>query len=114
VTLNPVDAERVGVKSGDTAMLTSERGKCLAGVRISAEVREGVALLPTGAWYAPVETADGIIDNAGNPNMLTLDVPSSAFSGGCSAHTCLVAIARYEGNLAAPGYGAPERVEAAE
>lgn len=114
VTLHPVDAERIGVKSGDTAMLTSERGKCLAGVRISAEVREGVALLPTGAWYAPVETADGIIDNAGNPNMLTLDVPSSAFSGGCSAHTCLVAITRYAGNLAAPGYSAPERVEAAE
>ena len=110
VTLNPIDAARLGLKSGDMALMTSERGKCLAGVRVSADVRAGVAVLPTGAWYSPVETAEGLLDNAGNANMLTLDVPSSAFSSGCSAHTCLVAIARYEGNLAETSYGAPEGV----
>jgi biotin/methionine sulfoxide reductase len=102
VMLNPADASRLGLKEGHTAVLSNDRGRCLAGVRLSADVREGVAVLPTGAWFAPVETADGVIENAGNPNALTLDVSSSAFSGGCSAHTCLVAIARYTGNLAPP------------
>ena len=108
VMLHPTDAARLGLQSGDTALLTSERGKCLAGVRISGDVREGVAVLPTGAWYAPVDTVEGRLDNAGNANMLTLDVPSSAFSGGCSAHTCLVAITRYDGNLPPPVYQAPD------
>ena len=45
---------------------------------------------------------DGPLDIAGNPNVLTLDVGSSAFSQGCSAHTCLVAIERYEGNAPRP------------
>lgn len=102
LTINPADAARLNLKAGETALLWNDRGRCLAGVRISDDVRPGVALLPTGAWFTPLETADGLIDNAGNANILTLDVPSSAFSGGCSAHTCLVAIERYTGNAAPP------------
>ncbi|MFX9112550.1 molybdopterin dinucleotide binding domain-containing protein, partial [Acinetobacter baumannii] len=76
----------------------NDRGRCLAGVRTTADLRPGVAVLPTGAWYQPIESADGPLEIAGNPNVLTLDVPASSFSGGCAAHTCLVAIKRYEGN----------------
>jgi biotin/methionine sulfoxide reductase len=64
-------------------------------------------VLPTGAWYQPIESADGLLDVAGNPNTLTLDVPASAFSGGCAAHTCLVAIERYDGNAPLPSFAMP-------
>lgn len=97
VTLNPADAQALGLREGDVAELWNDRGRCLAGVRISDTIRPGVAALPTGAWYAPITDARGAIDNAGNPNVLTLDRGSSAFSGGCSAHTCLVAIRPYDG-----------------
>ncbi len=110
--INPEDARRLGLKDGDTALLSNTRGRCLAGVRLSDDIRPGVAVLPTGAWYQPIESADGPLDIAGNPNTLTLDVPASAFSGGCAAHTCLVAIERYEGNAPLPGFSKPELVDA--
>jgi biotin/methionine sulfoxide reductase len=108
--LNPEDARRLGLKDGDTALVSNARGRCLAGVKITADVRSGVAVLPTGAWWQPIETAEGSLCIAGNANVLTLDVPASSFSGGCAAHTCLVAIQRYEGNAPLPEFRAPELV----
>ena len=102
LTVNPDDAARLGIKDGDTALVRNGRGRCLAGVRVSSDIRPGVAILPTGAWWNPIETADGSLCIAGNANVLTLDVPASAFSGGCAAHTCLVAIERYDGNAPLP------------
>ncbi|MGE0699126.1 MAG: molybdopterin-dependent oxidoreductase [Hyphomicrobiaceae bacterium] len=108
VLVNPDDAKRLGLKDGDTALVRNARGRCLAGVRLSADIRPGVAVLPTGAWWQPIETADGLLCIAGNANVLTLDVPASAFSGGCAAHTCLVAIERYDGNAPLPTFAEPE------
>lgn len=106
--MHPADAKRLGLNDGDTALLRNARGRCLAGVRITSDVRPGVAVLPTGAWYQPIDTSEGLLDLAGNPNILTLDVPASAFSGGCAAHTCLVAIERYDGNAPLPKFVMPE------
>lgn len=112
--INPADAARLGLKDGDTALLSNARGRSLAGVKISGDIRPGVAVLPTGAWYQPIWSAEGMLDIAGNPNALTLDVAASAFSGGCAAHTCLVAISRYDGNAPLPHFERPVIVEAAE
>ncbi|MFV0295578.1 MAG: molybdopterin dinucleotide binding domain-containing protein, partial [Hyphomicrobiaceae bacterium] len=106
--INPGDAARLGLKEGDTALVRSSRGRCLAGVRITSDIMPSVVVLPTGAWWQPIETADGTLCVAGNPNALTLDVPASAFSGGCAAHTCLVAVERYEGNAPLPEFRYPE------
>ncbi|MEL6476197.1 MAG: molybdopterin-dependent oxidoreductase [Pseudomonadota bacterium] len=113
VTLHPEDAAELGLRPGDVALLENDRGKCLAGVRVSDTIRRQVALLPTGAWFSPVETPEGVLDNAGNANAVTLDVSSSAFSGGCSAHTCLVSIRRYDGNLPPPGRPGPPEIKKA-
>jgi biotin/methionine sulfoxide reductase len=110
--ISPTDAKRLGLKNGDTALLHNARGRCLAGVRITTDVMPGVAILPTGAWFQSIDSADGPLDIAGNPNVLTLDVPASAFSGGCAAHTCLVAIERYDGNAPRPSFSMPEVVTA--
>ena len=106
--LNPDDARRLRLKDGDTALVSNARGRCLAGVRITPNLRPGVAILPTGAWWQPIETAEGPLCIAGNANVLTLDRPASAFSGGCAAHTCLVAIEPYVGNAALPSFAMPE------
>jgi biotin/methionine sulfoxide reductase len=108
ILVNPDDARRLGLTDGATALVRNGRGRCLAGVRVSADIRPGVVVLPTGAWWQPVETAEGSLCIAGNANVLTLDVPASAFSGGCAAHTCLVAVEPYVGNAPLPTFGEPE------
>ena len=64
----------------------------LRALLINPAVRAGVAVLPTGSWYAPVDHSAKAMDLSGNPNVLTLDKGSSRFSQGCSAHTCLITI----------------------
>lgn len=94
--LNPLDAGRLDIADGATIRLWNDRGTCLATAQIDDGVREGVVVLPTGAWLTPVGNSG--LDIAGNPNILTLDVPTSAFGQGCSAHTCLVRVETYLGS----------------
>lgn len=91
--IHPDDARRLGVHHGATVRLWNTRGQCLAAACITETVRPGVVALPTGAWYAPLDDSAHALDRAGNPNVLTLDVGSSGFGQGCSAHTCLVSVA---------------------
>lgn len=85
------DAARLGIATGDCVRLENARGACLATALVTDNVRPGVIVLPTGAWLDL--TADGV-DRAGNPNILTLDIPSSGYSQGCAANTCLVSIVK--------------------
>jgi biotin/methionine sulfoxide reductase len=94
VYLNSADAARLGIAAGDVVELFNDRGRCLAGAQPSDAIMPGVLRLATGAWYDPV---DGL-DRHGNPNTLTLDLPSSSLSQGCAAQTCLVGLRRYEGD----------------
>ncbi|WP_306755283.1 molybdopterin guanine dinucleotide-containing S/N-oxide reductase [Paracoccus actinidiae] len=93
--LNAADAQARGIADGTTVRLWNMRGACLATACISADTAPGVAVLPTGAWFTPV--ADGP-EVSGNPNVLTLDIGSSAFGQGCAAHTCLIRVAPYAGD----------------
>jgi biotin/methionine sulfoxide reductase len=65
---------------------------------VTDSVRPGVVVLPTGAWFTP--SGNSGLEIAGNPNVLTLDVGTSRFGQGCSAHTCLVSVERYAGETA--------------
>ena len=63
-------------------------------------VSRGVIQLSTGAWYDPIDTADGLgLDVHGNPNVLTRDVGTSKLGQGPTAHSCLVEVERYDGAL---------------
>lgn len=93
--LNPGDAQARGILDGDTVRLWNTRGSCLATASVSEDTAQGVAVLPTGAWFTP---ADDGTEISGNPNVLTLDIPSSAFGQGCAAHTCLIRVALHAGN----------------
>ena len=93
VHLNPDDAALRGIADGDLVELFNDRGRCLAGAIVSADIAPGVARLSTGAWFDPWEGGD----SNGNPNVLTLDRGASGFSQGCAAQTCLVDARRFDG-----------------
>ncbi|MEO3999694.1 molybdopterin-dependent oxidoreductase [Mesorhizobium sp. CAU 1732] len=94
--INPEDAGRLGVEDGATVRIWNERGANLATAWVTDTVRVGVVVLPTGAWFTPVGNSG--LEMAGNPNVLTLDVGTSQFGQGCSAHTCLVQVEPYAGD----------------
>ena len=100
--IHPHDAAARGINDGDVVRLFNDRGACLAGARVTAEVMAGAVVLPTGAWYDPEAPAG--LDRHGNPNVLTLDKGTSRLAQGSSAHTTLVEIEKFMGD--------PPRVEA--
>lgn len=95
VYLHPDDAAARGIAEGDVVELFNDRGRCLAGARLTERIMPGVVRLATGAWFDP--DRQGGPEKHGNPNVLTLDVGASGFSQGCIAQTCLVEMRRYPG-----------------
>ena len=91
--LHPDDAAALGIEDGRTIRIWNSRGECLATAEVTDMVRQGVLVLPTGAWFTP--TGNSGLEVAGNPNVLTLDIGTSQFGQGCSAHTCLVRVEPY-------------------
>ncbi|HEX4328115.1 MAG TPA: molybdopterin dinucleotide binding domain-containing protein, partial [Burkholderiales bacterium] len=89
VRLNPRDAQARGIADGDAIRLFNRRGACLGGALIDEAVLEGVAVMATGAWYAP--DAQGL-DVNGNPNVLAADRGTSSLTQGCAALSVLVQI----------------------
>lgn len=85
------DAAERGLQDGAIAKLENDRGACLVGVRVSDTLTAGVVVLPTGAWYRPLDPADAMtLDLGGNPNVLTADSRSSRLSQGTAPNSCLV------------------------
>jgi biotin/methionine sulfoxide reductase len=102
MTMHPRDAEARGLKDGDVVRVYNDRGACLAGLRVDDGVRPGVVVLPTGAWYDPLVPGEiGTLEKHGNPNVLTLDKGTSKLTQGCSAHTALVEVEKFVGELPA-------------
>jgi biotin/methionine sulfoxide reductase len=100
LTLARADAAARGLADGDLVRVFNDRGACLAAVRVSDDIRAGVAKLSTGAWFDPSHwraSGPGNLEKHGNPNVLTLDIGASRLSQGCIAQTCLVQVERHEG-----------------
>lgn len=95
--MNGTEAARRGIASGDLVRIFNDRGACIAGVEIDEDIRDGVVMIATGAWYDPDWELDPTCCKHGNPNTLTADRPTSAIAQGPTAQTCLVEIARVEG-----------------
>ncbi|MEM7408555.1 MAG: molybdopterin-dependent oxidoreductase [Pseudomonadota bacterium] len=94
--MHPNDAAQRGLADGDVVRIYNDRGACLAGVELSDALMPGVVQLSTGAWYDP--DATGLCVH-GNPNVLTRDKGTSRLSQGPSAHTCLVQVEAWTGEL---------------
>ena len=99
VRMNPIDAAKRGLKSGDIVELYNDRGRCLAGLVVTDDLLAGVVQLATGAWYDVTKTSEGILETHGNPNILTDDHGTSRLAQGPSPMSTLVEVRRYEGAL---------------
>jgi biotin/methionine sulfoxide reductase len=100
VWMNPRDAAARGLKDGDVVRLFNDRGACLAGLVVAEDIRPGVVMLATGAWYDPEQPGvPGTLDVHGNPNMLTLDKGTSKLAQAPASQTALVEVERYTAEL---------------
>jgi biotin/methionine sulfoxide reductase len=101
VRINPEDAAVRGIKSGDVVRLFNSRGATLAGAILSDELMPGVIQLSTGAWFDSREVDGQELEVHGNPNALTRDIGTSRLAQGCTAHSCLCDVERYDAPLPA-------------
>jgi len=102
IMLHPDDAQERKLKAGDVVRVFNDRGACLAGVTIDDQVRQGVVLMSTGAWFDPLQPGKpGSLCKHGNPNVLTPDKGTSKLGQGPIAHTCLVEVEIYRDELPA-------------
>ena len=62
--INPIDAKRK-LKNNDLVEVYNQRGRMLAGIRISNKVMEGVVVVSTGSWFSPYKKEK--IEAHGNP-----------------------------------------------
>lgn len=91
--MHPDDAAPRGVLDGAEVLVSNARGGCLAGVSLTDGVTRGVVLMATGAWFDPgVGAQRQPIEQAGNPNVLTLDIGTSPLTLGPNAMSCLVEV----------------------
>ncbi|WOT04196.1 DMSO/selenate family reductase complex A subunit [Shewanella youngdeokensis] len=94
VWVNPIDATKYGVASGDNVEMYNDRGSIAVKVRITPRVAPGVFALGQGAWFSPGTTVGStghIIDEGGAINSLTRYQPSPVAKGN-PQHTIRVAI----------------------
>jgi biotin/methionine sulfoxide reductase len=98
--LSPDEAARRRIEDGAFIKVYNDRGHTIAVARISENVMDGVVMLPTGAWFDPTSAAgEGGLEKHGNPNVLTLDKGTSKLGQGPIAHTTLVEVEVFEGEL---------------
>ena len=94
--MHPDDATARGIADGDIIRLFNTRGACLAGIRVTEDIRRGVIQLSTGAWYDPVDPQEEMpLCVHGNPNVLTRDAGTSRLAQGSTGQLSLVEIERF-------------------
>ena len=102
VWLSEQDAAARGIKTGDVVRVFNERGETLAGAFVTADLRPGVIRLREGGWYDPEEPGKvGSRCKYGHANMVTIDKGASKLSQATIANSCLVDVAKLEGDAPA-------------
>lgn len=99
VLIHPEDASARGIADGDVVELFNDRGRCLAGARVTPDILKGCIFLWTGAWYDPDYDAPQERDRHGNPNALTHDLRTSSLTQSPASHSTMVDLRRFEGEL---------------
>lgn len=88
VYISRIDAEKLGVKDGDTVLMSNEYGKSLRPAKVVETIMPGVIGLPHGAW-ADIDEDTGI-DRAGADNILVGHIATGLGASGYNAARCNV------------------------
>jgi anaerobic dimethyl sulfoxide reductase subunit A len=87
--LNTRDAEKRGIRNGETVRVFNDRGAMTVAVRVTPDIMSGVVSIDQGIWHRPDEQG---VDTAGSVNVLTRDGRSPA--GAFPCNSCLVEVAK--------------------
>ncbi|WP_028025389.1 trimethylamine-N-oxide reductase TorA [Enterovibrio calviensis] len=111
--INSADAKARGIVSGDIVRVFNDRGQVLAGAVVTDDYKTGVCRIEEGAWYSPLEGGKpGTLCTYGDPNVLTVDIGTSKLAQATSAHTALVEIEKYTGEVpSVTGFSGPTAVD---
>ena len=88
--INPLDADHLGIRSGERVLVESERGRISVVVRVTPRIMPGVVALPQGAWHDADMEGDRL-DRGACINTLTSSRPT-ALAHGNAQNTILVRI----------------------
>ncbi|MFD1505737.1 Asp-tRNA(Asn)/Glu-tRNA(Gln) amidotransferase GatCAB subunit C [Georgenia yuyongxinii] len=111
VLIHPDDARARGITDGQVVRLFNGRGACLAGARLTTDVRPGVVVLSTGAWFDPEDPGvPGSLERHGNPNVLTSDRATSRLAQGPSPGSTLVELEPWTGPVPTVGCFTPPEI----
>ena len=111
IIINVNTAKLYQIHDGDIVKVYNDRGACLASAVLSKDIRLDVVQMSTGAWLDADKQKDGtLFCRHGNPNVLTIDKGSSNLAQGPIAHSCLVNIKKFEGELPAIRAFSPPKV----
>lgn len=80
--VNPRDAEKLGLKSGDVAKVFNERGGVLGGVRVTERIMEGAVYMDHGANADEIVRGTGGLDRGGCINLICPTATSSKNAAG--------------------------------
>ncbi len=90
VWINPLDAERRGIKNGDLVRVFNDRGEVRIAAKVTPRIMPGVSAMGQGAWHQ-ADMAGDRVDHGGCVNTLTTHRPSPLAKGN-PQHTNLVDI----------------------
>lgn len=97
IWINPVDAEKHGIQTGDLVKAFNAQGAVLVGALVTERIKQGSVCIHEGAWV-DLDPMTGICRN-GSCNVLTKDIPTSRLGNGCAGNAVLVRIEKYEGEI---------------
>ena len=98
--MNPLDAEQLGMETGETVLITSKWGKCLRPLLVTNTFMPGVVGMGQGAWVE-IDEETGI-DKAGSMNVLC--GPNVTSTGFQSWNTCICRVDKWDGEPLKPDY----------
>ena len=98
VSINTMDAKKLGISDGDVVEVYNARGKLLAGAVVTDEIRSGVLAICEGAWYCPQNAnEENSICVSGHVNVLSPSRASSSYAHAAATNSMLVGIKKAEG-----------------
>lgn len=98
--MNTLDADRLGMETGETVLITSKWGQCLRPLLVTETIMPGVLAMGQGAWVE-IDEETGI-DKAGCMNVLC--GPNVTTTGYQAWNTCICNVEKWNGEPLTPDY----------